>query len=311
MIINMVKMPAKAGFNYQTIKKLHMKTILFPTDFSHNANSALEYAVEIAALTGASLNLLHVYTPVVSKDNFYSALITDEVADATREAYEKLTVITDTIAREFPNVSCKAHVAVGVPVAEIINASKDHTAELIIMGTLGASNLSKMIFGSITASIIEKSDCPVLAVPSGCTYRVPKRILFATGFSFNDLAGVKKLAFIAEAFQSEIIIGHVDISIDEDSDETSSMENFVNEVRAATAYPKISSTLVSDHNVSMGLDKIIEESSIDMFALSTHKRTWFEKIYNPSLTSKISHHTYIPLLAFHNPADEEKTGKDF
>ncbi len=89
------------------------------------------------------------------------------------------------------------------------------------MGTLGASNLSKMIFGSITASIIEKSDCPVLAVPSGCTYRPPKRILFATNFSFNDLDGVKKLALIAEAFQSEIIFGHVDISIDEDRDETS------------------------------------------------------------------------------------------
>ncbi len=58
------------------------------------------------------------------------------------------------------------------------------------------------------------------------------------------------------------------------------------EVRAATPYPKISSKIVSDHNVSMGFDKIIEESAIDIFALSTHKRTWFEKIYNPSLTSK-------------------------
>jgi len=288
-----------------------MKTILFPTDFSNNANSALEYAVEIAALTGASLHLLYVYTPIVSKDNVYSALITDEVADATREAYEKLTVITDTVVREFPNVSCKSHIKVGVPVEEIINASQELSAEVIIMGTLGASNLSKMIFGSNTASIIEKSDCPVLAVPSGCTYRVPERILFATSFSFNDLTGVKKLALIAEAFGSEIIIGHVDVSIDEDSDETASMDNFMKEVKAVTLYPKISSTLVSDHNVSMGLDKIIEESAIDMFALSTQKRNWFEKIANPSLTRKISHYTYIPLLAFHNPADEEKTGKDF
>lgn len=288
-----------------------MKTILFPTDFSTNANRALEYAVEIAALAGASLHLLYVYTPIISKDNVYTSLITDEVADASREAQEKLNVITDTIAKEYPSVTCKALVKVGEVVDEILIASAESKANLIIMGTLGANKLSKMIFGSNTALIIEKSECPVLAVPSGCTYRPPKRILFATNFSFKDLEGVKKLVLIAQAFDAEIILGHVDVSIDEESDESGSMENFMKEVVAVTAYPKISYQLVSDHNVSMGLDKIIDEASIDMFALSTHKRTWFEKIYNPSLTTKISHYTYIPLLAFHNAVDEEKTGKDF
>jgi nucleotide-binding universal stress UspA family protein len=288
-----------------------MKTILFPTDFSHNANRALEYAIEIAALTGATLTILHVYTPIISKDNLFSALITDEVADARREAMEKLSVITDTITKEFPTVTCRIQVKVGEIVEEIIKASEENKADLIIMGTLGANKLSKMIFGSNTSSIMEKSECPVLAVPSNCTYRPPKRILFATNFSYKDLDGVKKLALIAQAFQSEIIVGHVDISIDEENDESGSMDNFMKEVKTVTNYPNISQKIVSDHNVSMGLDIIIEESSIDLFALSTHKRNWFEKIYNPSLTKKIAHHVYIPLLAFHNPADDEKTGKDF
>jgi hypothetical protein len=208
-------------------------------------------------------------------------------------------------------VSCKAQVNIGEPVDEILKASSEHKAELIIMGTLGANKLSKMIFGSNAESIIEKSECPVLAIPSGCSYRPPKRILFATNFSFKDLEGLKKLALIAQAFNSEIILGHIDVSIDEENDESISMENFMKEVVAVTSYPKISYEIVSDHNVSMGLDKIIEESAIDLFALSTHKRTWFEKIYNPSLTKKISSYTYIPLLAFHNAMDEEKTGKDF
>ena len=288
-----------------------MKTILFPTDFSSNATRALEYAVEIAALTGATLHLLHVYTPILSKDNLYSNLIADEIADATREAHEKLKVITDTISSEYPMVACKAKVQVGEVVAEILRVSSTNKAELIIMGTLGANKLSKLIFGSNTANIIEKAECPVLAVPAGSMYRAPQRILFATNFSFKDLEGVKKLALIAEAFKAEIILAHVDVSIDEDSDESASMEKFFTEVKAVTAYPTISYKIVSDHNVSMGLEKIIEESAIDLFALSTRKRTWFEKIADPSLTKKISLHTDIPLLAFHNPMDEEKTGKDF
>lgn len=288
-----------------------MKSILFPTDFSTNANRALEYAVEIAALTGSTLHLLHVYTPVVSKENVYSTLITDEVADATREAEEKLKVIRDTVTREYPSVTCKAMVHVGNPVDEILQASIATAAELIIMGTLGATKLSKMIFGSNTSSVIERSECPVLAVPSNCTYHVPARILFATNFSFHDLEGLKKLALIARAFNSEIILGHVDISIDEENDISIPMENFIKEVLAVTSYSKISYKIVSDHNVSMGLDKIIDESAIDLFALSTHKRNWFEKITNPSLTKQISNHVYIPLLAFHNPMDAEKTGRDF
>ena len=196
-----------------------MKTILFPTDFSKNANRALQYAVEVASLTGSTLQVLHVYTPVISKDNLFSSLITDEVMDAKREALEKLTVIKETITKEFPKVHCELHVSVGEIVSEILNRALENGADLIIMGTLGANKLSKMIFGSNTASIVEKSMCPVLAVPSNCTYRPPERILFATNFSPKDLEGIKKLVTIAQAFNSEIILGHVDVSIDEESDE--------------------------------------------------------------------------------------------
>jgi nucleotide-binding universal stress UspA family protein len=289
-----------------------MKNILFPTDFSHNANRALEYAVEIAALTGATLQLLHVYTPTVSKTNIVSAFLTDEIGDATREAQEKLSVITDTIQHEYPNSSLLSQVGVGETNEVILETANANNIDLIIMGTLGASNLTKMIFGSNTAKIIEESNCPVLAVPSNCTYRVPKKILFATNFSYNDLEAVKSLALIGEAFKAEIILGHVDVSeSDEEIEEHPAMDKFLKEAKTLIKYPRIFSKVVNDHNVSMGLDKIIEESDIDMFALSTHKRTWFEKISNPSLTKKISNYTHIPLLAFHNPIDEEFTGSDF
>jgi nucleotide-binding universal stress UspA family protein len=288
-----------------------MKSILFPTDFSNNANRALEYAVELANLTGSDLHLIHVYVPPVSKSNVISALITDEVGDAKREAQGRLEVITNTIAREFPAVNCGASVRVGEPVPEILAAAIECKSELIVMGTLGATNLSKMIFGSNTASIIEKANCPVLAVPYGCSFRPPKKILFATNFSYNDLEGVKKLTLIARTFEAEILLGHVDLSINEDGDEIKAMENFHKEVMAIIDYPHITWRVVSDSNVSMGIEKMLEEFEIDLFALSTHKRSWFEKISNPSLTRKISQYTHIPLLAFHNPADEEKTGKDF
>jgi nucleotide-binding universal stress UspA family protein len=290
-----------------------MKTILIPTDFSANANNALEYAAEISHHAGASLHLLHVYTPIVSRSNIISALITDEVEDAKKEALDKLQVFRTTLESEYPGISCQTSVSVGEAVEEILVATKSINADLIIMGTLGASNLARTLFGSNTAAVIEKSVCPVLCVPAGSTFQVPKRILFATNFSYDDIQGVIKLVSIAKPFKSEIMVGHVDTSTEEDGEdgEEASMQKFVKEVELATNYPKFTQKIVSDHNVSMGLDLIIQESEVDLVALSTHKRNFFEKFYNPSLTKKISLYSNIPILVFQNPHDDEDTGKDF
>jgi nucleotide-binding universal stress UspA family protein len=287
-----------------------MKTILIPTDFSTNANNALEYAAEISHHTRASLFILHVYTPIVSRTNIMSAVIADEVEDAKKEALDKLDVLCNTLKSEYPGISCQSRVSLGEAVEEILAVTQEINADLIIMGTLGASNLTRTLFGSNTAAVVENSICPVLCIPAGSSFEVPKRILFATNFSYDDIQGVMKLVPISRAFNSEIMVGHVDTSTEEEADEVS-MQKFINEVQLATNYSNFSQKIVSDHNVSMGLDLIIQESEVDMVALSTHKRNFFEKFYNPSLTKKISLYSTIPILVFQNPRDDEDTGKDF
>ncbi|MBK8292810.1 MAG: universal stress protein [Flammeovirgaceae bacterium] len=286
-----------------------MKRILIPTDFSTNANNALEYAAEISSLAGAAITLLHVYTPAVSSNSVISALLTDEVMDAKKDALTKLGVLQNTLETEFPGINCKTEVAVGEAVKEILTIARTHEIELIIMGTLGATNLTRTLFGSNTASVIERSDCPVLCIPAGCTFQAPERILFATNFSYDDIQGILKLIPLANAFKSEVVVGHINTSTDENS-EDASMDKFVAEVKLATGYERISQKIVSDHNVSMGLDLIVQESNIDLLALATHRRNFFEKFYNPSLTKKISLYTKIPIAVFQNPP-QEGDRKDF
>lgn len=289
-----------------------MNTILVPTDFSNNANNALEYAAEIAAISKARMVLLNVYTPIVSRGNVVSALITDEIGDARRDANEKLEIIQTTLKKEYEQINCETQVRVGEAVEEILKASLELKADLIVMGTLGASNLTRTLFGSNTASVVERSMCPVLCIPSTCAFKKPEKILFATNFSYHDIQGVVRLTRLAAAFGSEIVLGHVDTSIhEEDEPVVKSMEKFLLEAERASQYAKISQKIVNDHNVSMGLESIIQQGAVDMVALSTHKRNFFEKFYNPSLTKKLAMYTSIPLVVFQNPPDDEKTGRDF
>lgn len=288
-----------------------MKLILVPTDFSENATHALEYAVETANALGAGVLVMSVYNPPVSVQSALQTVVAEDTARATKLYREKLKAIAETVKAEFPAVTCTVHVAIGDVVREIVSLARDRKADMIVMGTQGASKMVNVLFGSNTASVIEKADCPVLCIPQGLDYSAPKRILFATNFSYSDIEGSKKLVAIAKGFNAEIVFGHVVVGAEETDEEKAIVDKFAKEIQLLTGYEKISGKVISDAHVNAGLDALIDQSEVDMIALATRKRNLFEKIYNPSITKKFSYYTNIPLLAFHTPKDEEKTGRDF
>jgi nucleotide-binding universal stress UspA family protein len=288
-----------------------MKLILVPTDFSENATHALEYAVETAHVINAGLLVIYVYNPPVSFQSALQSVAAEDVDRATRIAREKLNAIVNTVQEEFPGVSCQYEIGIGDVVGEILALAKKRNTNLIIMGTQGASKMVNVLFGSNTAAIIEKADCPVLCIPQNLTFKTPEKILFATNFSYNDIEGARQLVQLAHGFGSSVIFGHVVVGAEETDEERAVVEKFAHEIRLLTNYDKISSKVISDANLNLGLDALIEKSGVDMIALATRRRGLFEKFYNPSITKKFSYYTKIPLLAFHNPKDEEKTGRDF
>jgi len=288
-----------------------MKLILVPTDFSENATHALEYAVETANALGAGLLVMSVYDPPVSVQSALQAVAADDTTRVTKLYKEKLNTIASTVNAEFPTVPCTVRVAVGDVVREIVSLASEKKVDLIVMGTQGASKVVNVLFGSNTASVIEKADCPVLCIPQGLEYKAPGKILFATNFSYSDIEGSKKLAQLAKAFDASIVFGHVVVGMEETDEERAVVEKFAKEIQLLTGYEKITGKVISDAHVNVGLDTLIEQNNVDMIALATRKRNLFEKIYNPSITKKFSYYTNIPLLAFHSPRDEEKTGRDF
>jgi nucleotide-binding universal stress UspA family protein len=69
------------------------------------------------------------------------------------------------IARE-AGVPCEVAVLQGDPAQELIRASEEWTAELIVLGRVGHSGLAKAILGSIAEKVVRKARVPVLLVPA-------------------------------------------------------------------------------------------------------------------------------------------------
>ena len=99
-----------------------MKNILVPTDFSENAGQAVEFAAVIARSWNATITLLSVYTPVVSRYNMISPLLVDEIAQARKEIHEKLQLTVGTIKEMYPEVTCHTAIGTGETVEGILDA---------------------------------------------------------------------------------------------------------------------------------------------------------------------------------------------
>ncbi len=274
-----------------------MKSILVPTDFSENANTAIEYACELAKPLGAEVLIINVHTPAVTQYNVISPLIAEETGRARKLALEKLASICELVQNQYKPVICNTQFVVGSVVDAIEQLIDEGKADLVVMGTRGASGLDKILFGSNTAHVIEKVKCPVLAIPRDCPYQIPKRIVYATDFNIEELDHIETLVTFSKAFNAELMITH--ITTDEGALESEVMlkRNFAKRVSELTDYSSITYFVKYEENINRALDSFTTQVHADWIAMYTRERKMFEKLYNPSLTKAMAYQTKIPLLA--------------
>ncbi|MGE0588191.1 MAG: universal stress protein [Cyclobacteriaceae bacterium] len=274
-----------------------MKTILVPTDFSENANTAIEYAAELAYHAGAKISVVNIYTPAVTKSSVISPLIQEEITAAENSAQTKLNAIKETVTDQFPGVNCEISFATGSVVASIEKLAQQLNADMIVMGTRGSTGLDKILFGSNTARVIEISSCPVLAIPKEVPYRKPTKIILATDFANEELGHIPKLANLAKSLGSEILMTHITTDHEAMQSEEMLKNNFAKRVANATDYSAISYMIKYEEDISRALQTAVNQVDADWIAMLTHHRNFFEKIYNPSMTKAMAYQTKIPLLA--------------
>ena len=274
-----------------------MKTILVPTDFSKNSINAIDYAVALAKREKAKiilLNAFHIVSP-----SFDIPLPSDIINSTRIDINKKLEMLCAEI-KKTKKVKCDSIVKFDLAVDAIIETTKEVKPDLIIMGTKGASGIKEVLMGSNTASVIEKAQCPVIAVPESARFDGIKKISYASDYYASDIDAMKKLVEIAKLFNAKITVIHVsDEEFTRYSEETY-LNDFKSKVRKKIKYDKISYKLVFGKHLEKVLDKEIDEWHPDLLAMSTLHRNLFYKIFGTSVTRKMAFHSEVPLMVFHH-----------
>ena len=271
-----------------------MINILVPTDFSDAAKKALEYAVFVAKKTKAKLVILHIYhIPVISAIRSY-APSPEKVREDARLAEEKLNNLeNEMMGLNEINYSTKS-----LPMywlTEIPDIIQDQHADLIIMGTNGASGLKKVILGSNTAKVIDISVCPVLAVPVNAKCTKIENIGFAIDREFVEhLTTFDFLVWFVKQFNALVDIFHVN-GPDQDIDHGPHQIN-INRLREYLDTIEHSYNEIADKDVEAGIQQYVQEKNIDLLALMHRSRGLFERLFKKSISETLSYHASTPLL---------------
>lgn len=159
------------------MKKLTIKKILIPLDFSFTSLKALDYAVILAKLSDAEIMLLHVIENIHATSDPFFFTIThsfDYEAALMKLSNENLKQIAEkTIKKGVKKVNI--HSTFGRTHQEIIRFSKKIKADMIVVGTHGVSGFREFAMGSNTFRIVHDSKCPVLSIQ-----KVNKAVKFNT-----------------------------------------------------------------------------------------------------------------------------------
>ena len=146
--------------------KIEISKILCPTDFSENSEHALKYALTIAILTNAELQLLHVIEPIVypQPTQLFEPMVDEvQLTMKMQEAFQgRLDEMVASLKNEHQMVTGK--LVTGNAFLEIMRAARDGHGELIVMGTHGRTGLAHVLIGSVAEKVVREAPCPVLTV---------------------------------------------------------------------------------------------------------------------------------------------------
>lgn len=289
-----------------------VRQILVPVDFSPYSMKAAIVAFEIARRMGAGMILFHSYpNPIAYSVPFSDVYAFDtglmvHLENAEKSARDNMELflkkLVETVTRDAWNsLETEFIIKAGDASDDILSYAHQNKVILIAMGTQGKAGSEYDIIGSVTAEIIASSKVPVLAIPAETPGNISsefRKVLYATNFDEKDFLALETLTGFLKPYDPEVHCVHIGKKGDPLWN-VARLEGLKNLLGTKFRLNKLVCRLMIGDDILEELERYIENNNIDMLALTTHRRSMFSRIFNPSIARKMLFHTRIPLLVFH------------
>lgn len=174
--------------------------VLFPTDGGDGADAVRNYVFDLVEAHDAELHVLHVADTTRDSTTIIEGRVVDTLERKGRQ-------IVDRVATEAGDrgIDVVTQVLQGRIAETIATYAVDFEIDCIAMATHGRTGLSRVILGSVTERVIERSSAPVLAIDPDDVRQFPIRsILVTTQVGDDQTEVVGAAAELAAGFGSEL-----------------------------------------------------------------------------------------------------------
>lgn len=273
---------------------MKVKSILVPTDFTNEAHTAINHAVNLAVTLKGEVVLLHVVANKNDVDGVKAKLAEEE-----------------KIAKEYNStVPVKSLIRVGNIFDDIGDAAAEIDASIIIMGTHGASGWQK-VAGSYALKVITNSSVPFIVVQNEAMNRGGyDKILAPLDLHNETKQKLEIVADMAKYFGSE-----VHIITPKETDEFLSKKLNGNIAWAKKYLAErgiVCETHIADKgNFVKNLISLASQLDIDLISIMNLQKNSLMGMFGSSYEqSIITNEAEIPVLCV-NPRDVTKGGTVF
>lgn len=135
--------------------------ILVPTDGSPSMRAVVDHAVELASVHDADIHGLYVIDtgsyatlPVETAWDGFTEVLRNEGAQAVAELE---SMVGDR--------SVETSIRKGNPSSEIVEYTRQHACDTIVMGTHGRAGINRLLLGSVAERVVRASPVPVVTMP--------------------------------------------------------------------------------------------------------------------------------------------------
>ncbi|MEO0076120.1 MAG: universal stress protein [candidate division WOR-3 bacterium] len=134
--------------------------VLYPTDFSDNAEQAFLYLENLAQLGAKKITLIHV------QDQTIGEYLKDRLDEFNKIDLSRLERLQERL-KHISKADIKIKITYGSVKQEILNYIKNQGISFVVMGSKGRGRVSEFFLGSVSYDIARNSPVAVLLVPPG------------------------------------------------------------------------------------------------------------------------------------------------
>lgn len=274
-----------------------MKRIILPTDFSENSLHAIHYAMNLFKEEECTFYLMNTYTPAIYQTEYVlhspGQIGLGDIYQS--ESVEQLEELQKQLQEKFanPKHSIMTHSAFNILVDEVITMTENEEADLVVMGTQGASGAKEIFLGTHTVHVIKKSLCPVLAVPADYKNEMPESVLFPTDYEV-EYSKERMEAFldIVKLARTSVEILHIA------SGYGLTKEQEANKEKLAGLFADVPHRFheIPSQSIIEGINSFQKEHGIDLLVMIQNKHTFLERLFIEPIIKKIGFHVTIPFM---------------